>query len=605
MSLRLSSLLLPRSPLARHGAALTLCLLLAGVYLLPYLPNGLVKNGELYGYIGGVADARNALAEGQFPIRVPPSADVPEWSGETLEIPVVAPPRGVVRVPLPTAVGDRARYPVYQFYANLPYTLSAVVPERSPYAAWKWAMFATLTAGGWSAYALAWRWTRRHAAAMAAAGVYLSAPYLFTDLHDRGAMAELTALCLLPLALLATWACFTRGGFGRVVGAAVAWSAVALSHNITYLYGATFAALLVLSFVSPRRRMFGRVLRLAAAGALHAGLVAWYLAPQVALMPRLRIGQAAGVTPWWSRELTTLDVLLSPVVKTPATSTVPRLGLQVGWLVLAGLLTAIACAVVRVTRRTRTHGRAPRLQTPTALRWGLLARLLPLWASAFVIAWQPVDLWGYLPRAYQFVQFSYRLLGFTSLFGALLAGLAVATLPRGRAKTGAAVIIAAGAVLTSLAYFPRYGPDMYHPTGSWRWVVNRPEMAGGNDAYQLVPTTPTDPPADVPGRMPIARSADARKPGGGAVFDLKVDQPTWATLPVLHYPDMLRVTVDGAPARAGASGKWVAVAVPPGRHELRVWFAGLAWANAVSLAAWGVAGAGVTWAAWRAARKKR
>src|SRR5438874_2629637 len=65
---------------------------------------------DLANHVSGIIEARNALAEGQFPIRVAPNQL------------------------------NRERYPIFQFYGNLPYTVGGLLywaTDINPYLVWK------------------------------------------------------------------------------------------------------------------------------------------------------------------------------------------------------------------------------------------------------------------------------------------------------------------------------------------------------------------------------------------------------------------------------------------------------------------------------------
>lgn len=547
---------------------------LALFHLVPLMPSGMVTHYDVGTFTSGVVEARNALAEGQFPIRVAP--------GQL----------------------TAARYPVFQFYGNLPFTAAGwlhLALEKNPYAAWKLWAFATLAAGGWATYRLALRWGRRPGPALAAAAVFLCAPYTFCNLWDRAAMSELSALCLLPLAGWATWACLARRGLGRIVGCAAAWTAVALTHNITYLYAATFVGLLVASVLRPRRRMLRRVGRLVAAAALHVALAAWYVAPQVAVMSQIGIGRPTD-TPYWSRALVPPEVLFAPSPETAGPANIPRLAVQVGWVVMAGVLAALASLFVG---RRRSAGPPAAGLGPARFRRGMIVRLLGLWAVALVLCWQPFDVWAYVPEPYYFVQFSYRLLGFTTAWGALLAALGLAGLMAWRPAV-ASRATAAGAValaFTCWLYFPEL---TYYERQGWKEAVKRP-VAGGLEAYLMAPR-PADPPLP-PGtaRMPPEQAAKFRLDAPGAKFQVALDGPTRVVLPVLWYPNMLRVTEGGDRLPYGVDGRHVTVDLPRGQHILRVHFEGLRRANALGQA--GVVAAAAMLAAtaaktWRRRRSR-
>src|SRR5688572_15233129 len=89
--------------------ALLLYTLMAIAMIGPLTPPMLPVTGamDICNHVSGIIEARNALKEGQFPIRVPPRQN------------------------------DNERYALYQFYGNFPYTLGGVMYRTTridPYA---------------------------------------------------------------------------------------------------------------------------------------------------------------------------------------------------------------------------------------------------------------------------------------------------------------------------------------------------------------------------------------------------------------------------------------------------------------------------------------
>jgi len=76
--------------------------------------------------------------------------------------------------------------------------------------------------------------------------------------------------------------------FVDVLGGAVAWSALGLSHNITFVYGSLFFAAFFGSFVALNRRFPWRLGRVGIAYGLGLLLNAWYVAPQAATLDLIR-----------------------------------------------------------------------------------------------------------------------------------------------------------------------------------------------------------------------------------------------------------------------------------------------------------------------------
>jgi hypothetical protein len=393
---------------------------LAAVVLWPYRSARYRSASDLDAFIAGVVEARNALSEGQFPIRVAPRQL------------------------------DGVGYPLFQFYANLPYTVSGAICAAgvSPFTAWKLAMLAAITAGGTFTYLTAYRLTRRRGGAEVVAGAaFVLAPYLMTDLNARGAVAEYFALQFLPIAMYATLRCLASARRRYVVACAVAWMLVGLTHNITYMYGVLFVGALTLTMLGRPRRAPKRVARLVAAGVLHAALMAWYIVPQLRLLPLLEM-QEQTISPAGAGFLSTADILFSPVLRSPPGSSTPNLGLQVGWPILAGVMLA-AFGLVVISR-----GRESRL-----LR-RVTARMLVLFALAFVLAWSPMAVWDHVPRVFWFIQFPYRMLGYVTLFGALLAACGIALCrfdrTRGIRRANLVTTIALASIgAAAVSYFPR------------------------------------------------------------------------------------------------------------------------------------------------------
>jgi hypothetical protein len=69
-------------------------------------------------------------------------------------------------------------------------------------------------------------------------------------------------------------------------------------------------------------------------------------------------------------------------------------------------------------------------------------------------------------------------------------------------------------------------------------------------------------------------------------YDLDTSQASVAQLPVFFYPNMMQVYDGDQPIRYGNLGRFVAIQLQPGRHLVTARFAGVGWANAISLLIW-------------------
>lgn len=563
---------LNRSRLPRAAGPLVLYVLISLGLLWPYRSSAVRTDGDMKTVLALVVEARRALAEGQFPIRVAPDLQ------------------------------NGTRYPQFQYYGNFPFTVAgalAAVCRDDPYLAWKLTTLASLICGGYLMLRLAFALTRNYSASAMGGAIFLCAPYLLTDLYARVAFTELVGICLLPAAFYFSVRCFRSSRKRYVACSAIAWALIALSHNITYLYGVLFAALYLLSYLplSRGRRRFGR---LAVAGLLHGVLVLWYVLPQLKTIHLLEIGSTvsphlyAGLTPW--------RVLLSPVLtNTSEGSETPNLGLQVGWPILISILVCIGFAFWsgHGTRRSR----------------GLTWRVGLLWLLAFLIAWTPLDFWRLAPRTLWFVQFPYRMLAFTTLFGAVLSAQALAWIFPRKLPCRIVVALLAAMGFSVASYYPHGREPLYanlvqllqrNPNlERLKEFVPKAEALTIENQDAHLPADVAFPPRNGPAGLQARalRSSDILR-GSLSWCEFASDKPVLLGLPVLDYPGLLDVRVDGNDALYGNSGRFVAVELPPGLHRLSVAFAGTGWANVVSSLGWGAvflaaAGIGIRQLVWR------
>lgn len=654
----------------RHLGPFVLCLAVAAAMMSPLLGDRIVVSpaDDAAVHISGVIEARNALAEGQFPIRVAPNHDG-GYGG--------------------TAIGN-VRVPLFQFYGNFPYTAGGLLYAAGfdPYTAWKLVQFGSLAVGGFYVYLAAWRATRRPRVAALAGLAFMTTPYMWCDLHARFAFTELVSFCLLPAVYYYADRAFASPRKRYIVLGGVAWALLALSHNIAYLYGSAFFGLYFVSRLRPwRMRSIRRLARVGFAYVLGLLLVLWYLVPQLKVLDVLNIHYASGFgKPVGAELLTSIDILLAPWMKVPAVSNTPNLGLQAGWVMLAAALLAIASLFIPGSRsRVRT------------------ARLVVFFLIALFMTWSPVDFWQYLPKMLAYVQSTYRILMFVGLFGALLVAYALtATIARRRDLSWPVAIVLVGLIAgAAWSYVPRHetrsprtlsaliqkpavnGNRDYlvagqaaafttwmHPdinwaepirgvflpfarfTGRYFMQIRVPSDAGttieiagsipspsgkpalleivlddkplfdgpvGPGDFSFTVPTPTPMSADVTWLTFNANFPDGAGPAEVVMRSLRFIPPTppdvpfiraresladvkterarteyhrgpgpaaLVELPLMYYPELLRVRRDKQDVAYGNVGRMLALRVPEGPYRVKITFVGVPWANVVSGAAW-------------------
>jgi hypothetical protein len=389
----------------------------------PFASNTLVPSlMDLPPHITAAWQARLALDEGQFPLRVAPL----EREGR--------------------------RYAMFQLYGQLPYTAAAVLqkfvlPEtpQAPYVALKIVVWASLMMGGAYMFALARYLGARDAAALVAGVAYMAAPYLLVNLFARGAIPEGIAQGLLPVALYQLLRFVAAGGRLRFCKAALAATAVLLTHLITFAYSLAAAGLLIL--LLSRAHPVRRALRGAAVAAGTLGLSWYFVAPILAL--RGSLGIATGARGFMAHFvwLTPIPSLLSPTSVPPVP--IGAMGLPAAIhpaLGLVSVLGALLSAALWLRLLPVPPTRAVRCFAPP---------LLLVFALGLLLAWSPVDVWTRLPEIFSLAQFTYRQITLTMWSGLLLLALALgAVLPRGQGTLAGAtgcllVLMASGPYLTS------------------------------------------------------------------------------------------------------------------------------------------------------------
>ena len=185
---------------------------------------------------------------------------------------------------------------------------------------------------------------------------------------------------------------------------------------------------------------------------------------------------------------------------------------QAGWLILAGVLMAAAALPVMWLRRRRESARFR----------SVVPRMLLLFGMALLMTIAPFDVWAYLPKQYRYIQFTYRLLMFVTLFGSLLTACGLAACVRrepGPVGYGIAMLL----VGLAAASYPPFHPNL--SPGALPALFANPDTgrAGGNSLYvvrdealreaSLVDPDSRAPPPGV-ALVPLEKGAPICCPGG-------------------------------------------------------------------------------------------
>jgi ABC-type multidrug transport system fused ATPase/permease subunit len=355
-------------------------------------------------HVGYVAQARTAIIEGQFPLRVAPIED------------------------------NGWRYPGFQFYSQLPYFIGGwfykLVTPTNPYEAYKLVILLSLIIGGFYIYRLSVKLTESGVAAILAGIAYMSAPYFLNNIHARGAFTEAIAQGILPIVLYYVIECYTTGKRRYLILSALSWFCLAVTHLITFIYGSLFIGILALIVIIQTRKTdftFSRLIPPLQGYGLGWLLGSYFLAPVVFISSDLAVRKQVTLNnPFGSNSYTPLANLLAPTSLPPEPSESGLAGTYglhpaVGWILLG------ACGVVMYYSYF-----SPSIPAKLQKTRPYIIALLWVFIIALFLTWSPINIWAILPRQLWVTQFTFRLLTHVMWAGALLTAYATVLIFRRR-----------------------------------------------------------------------------------------------------------------------------------------------------------------------------
>ena len=476
-------------------------------------------------------------------------------------------------------------YPLFHYYAPFIYYLGAGLHALglSATAALHLILALALLAGAAGCWALAEAWFGGPAAGLAAAAVYVFAPYTLFNLFGRGAVPEALAVAALPWLLWSLHQARRQATAAALLRLAGLIALVFLTHNLTSLVGlALLLGALGLEAGLDRREAFRASAPVGLAIAAGLALSAFFWLPAFLETGFVQVSELT--TP------ATLDFrnyFLTPAqLLTPSFTFDPRLeppsipvalGLpQAGLPILALLL----------------WRRYP--EAPTRAR---VLALAAVWAACLCLTLrlsQPVWEWA---SPLRLLQFPWRLLGPVTVFSALLAGAGVASVrAEGRRLLLTGILVAvAGGLALPWTFVTRYPAAELPPEPTLATLRDYEIESGGfglTSTGEFLPVgvealpSPADlawPPA---AGLSVERLALAALPTSVAVLDSTSErleagahfesaQNFEASWRWFYFPGW-RAEVDGRAVAAYASGPhgFVTVPVPAGEHAVRVFFDG-------------------------------
>jgi hypothetical protein len=497
-------------------------------------------------------------------------------------------------------------YPLFNYYAPLAYYLVELfhLLGLSLVGAFLAAFIAAFAGAALFTYIWVWR-IFGEAAGLVAAALYTFSPYLLIDGFQRGALAELVALALLPLILWSfRLAIIERRWFYDLI-AVLAYTALILTHNISALIFTpvllAYAWMIGASWAPAGRGRWLAGLRLAlpvmGLMALSLGLSAFYWLPALAEQDLVRISQAFGPSHfnYVTNFLDPGDLLALPFVVDPqlVQQDVPLA------ISLIALLLAAFC-LVTVGRYRGESGKVGHI---------LFAALVVV-AGLFMALPVSVFIWDRLPLL-PFVQFPWRFLGLVSLFLAMAAGAGMASLlaserlvqaDRGRwLRLSLPALVIGLAALTILPW--SYADTVVPPPATIAGAAEFARQSGAvgtTSAGEYFPVSVSQVPAAVrPGFPEDEARLDLETLPEGArllaaryrplAYKVTLDSPVPLKIQFnTFFFEGWRGTVDGQPVdlRAAGPSGLIGLEAPAGRHDITVSFESTAVRGLAAAVSW-------------------
>ncbi len=350
--------------------------LLAPIASNDYLPAAM----DFRDHVSAIVEAKMALASGQFPIRtIPSSANI---SGN----------------------------PYFQFYSPLPYTVAAFIDTignfQNAFFVLKLVICLALIFAGCFMFRFITLLTKSEHIGLLASVAYLFSPYLLININTRGDFTEAIAQCLIPFTLYYSYKVFCeRLTFFSIALNIVAWSILALTHILTFIYFSFFLGLFFLFLTINNISKFNRLILLGIIYVYACLIDMWYLQPMYFLIDSLNMkSQLSGS--FKNASLTHLSTLLSPNAF-DSEHAFP-ICLSIGWVFLFAIVTNI----ISFFQKEKNN-----------IKLKIIALLLMFTVIAAICS--PFNFWIYLPAPLQSIQFPYRLLTQTMWIGSLLFALSL------------------------------------------------------------------------------------------------------------------------------------------------------------------------------------
>jgi hypothetical protein len=547
---------------------LFLIIFTAIIMISPLASNTLVPNdADMVNHLAAIIQAKMALVEGQFPLRVTPFLHS-GW-----------------------------RYPFYQFYspsANLVGGALFLLTPANPFIAFKLIILFAAIAGGIYMYRLTNELVNSSSVALLASVTYMTSPYYLIVLDHMYDFTEGFALGLMPIVLYYTLKLFylpTSLKFFLLT--ALLWYLLATIHLITFFYAFMFLAFLLMLFTLKNRSYWRNLLCVGGGFFFAIGLSAWFFIPIVLFKQYLWVEHYYGIDQaqdYYSTSFTSLFSPIANIIPFPDKASAhvslifklrPNIGIP--------FLFAMGMSIYIFIKQKKLYTRAD-------------AWLTPLIITAFLILlfiWSPFKISQYLPQEFLVGQYSWRLFGQFTWVATLLFAIGCSWLFPAVTLTKKNLFLGCFCIIFSTGSWYLI-PDIDFSYADLPTLIHAPYFDVADEIYLTNPATLGKyKPLDIRKLLHVMPVEETKKFCHQDKIITKCGVPVssdvkWIELPIFYYPQLLSISLNGknVPYQGMIFKKRTLLAsissAPNTINNVEIKFVGLTYANRISRLSWGL-----------------
>lgn len=434
-------------------------------------------------------------------------------------------------------------FPLFNYYPPLPYLIGEIfrVVGFSFVSTAKILFIFAFLASGVAMYLLAKEFFGRFGGVVSSI-FYIWAPYHAVDIYVRGAMDEAWALVWFPLIFWASYRLVIekKNNFPWIIGLALSWTALLLSHNIMVLiFAPFFAAWCLILFW--KQKVWNKITRFLLSGTLALGLAAFFTLPALLEQKYVQIANlVTGYFDFTAHFATLNQIFISRFWGYGGSIFGPNDGMsfQIGHVHWVLSLIILGVIVWRCIKNRRAN----------LLEILVVFMILAGWFSAFMMHNRSTFIWLLIPPL-KFVQFPWRFLSVLIFFFSFIAGYVVRILPSRLAQVASVLLVLVLVVLGWNYFRPeKMGPltDAQKFSGA-AWEL---QQGGGVNDYlpigaEMAPISPPKVLAEIVGGK--ANLSNLSEGTNWAKFNINVvSDIANVRINIFDYP-VWRVSVDNQP----------------------------------------------------------